>query len=201
MSEYAVLIPWVKTEYGDAMLMEVRSDKVRQPGEICFPGGRIEDGESPVEAAVRETTEELGIMADRIRICSEPMIEVMGDGRVVYSVEAVLDIWKDGVLRISETSDESSGLRLSDYLEEQGILSISHDEVAEVFLVTRKWIEENPPVFYDLSITEDKDLPAELAKYLARYGDYRRTGSTDYIEYEGRGIWGLTARIIRRLLV
>ena len=201
MSEYAVLIPWVKTEYGYAMLMEVRSDKVRQPGEICFPGGRIEDGESPVEAAVRETTEELGIMADRIRICSEPMIEVMGDGRVVYSVEAVLDIWKDGVLRISETSDESGGLRLSDYLEEQGILSISHDEVAEVFLVTRKWIEENPPVFYDLSITEDKDLPAELAKYLARYGDYRRTGSTDYIEYEGRGIWGLTARIIRRLLV
>ena len=187
MSEYAVLIPWVKTEYGDALLLEVRSDKVRQPGEICFPGGRIEDGESPSEAAIRETAEELGIIADRIRICSKPVIEVMGDGRVVYSVEAVLDI---GV-----TAPDAGEFAL-----DTGGLSISYDEVADVFLVPRKWLEENPPGFYDLSVTEDRDLPAELAKYLARYGDYRRTGSTDYIEYEGRGIWGLTARIIRRLL-
>lgn len=187
MSEYAVLIPWVKTEYGDALLLEVRSDKVRQPGEICFPGGRIEDGESPSEAAIRETTEELGITSDRIRICPEPVIEVMGDGRVVYSVEAVLDI---GV------TASDTGEVIPDY----GGLSISYDEVADVFLMPRKWLEENPPAFYDLSLTEDEDLPAELARYLARYGDYRRTGSTDYIEYEGRGIWGLTARIIRRLL-
>ena len=187
MSEYAVLIPWVKTEYGDALLLEVRSDKVRQPGEICFPGGRIEDGESPSEAAIRETAEELGITSDRIRVCPEPVIEGMGDGRVVYSVEAVLDI---GV------TASDTGEVIPDY----GGLSISYDEVADVFLVPKKWLEDNPPVFYDLSVTGDEDLPAELAKYLARYGDYRRTGSTDYIEYEGRGIWGLTARIIRRLL-
>ena len=158
MSEYAVLIPWVKTEYGDALLLEVRSDKVRQPGEICFPGGRIEDGESPLEAAIRETTEELGITSDRIRICPEPVIEVMGDGRVVYSVEAVLDI---GV------ASSDAGEAFPDC----GGLSISYDEVADVFLVPRKWLEENPPVFYDLSVTEDEDLPAELARYLARYGD------------------------------
>ena len=175
MSEYAVLIPWVTTEYGDALLLEVRSELVRQPGEVCFPGGRIEKGETPDVAAVRETTEELGIPAERISVCSDPVIEVMGDGRVVYSVEGRLDLTGIG-------------------------LKLSRDEVAEVFLVPCDWLRNNPPVFYDLSVTEDRDLPAELNKYLARYGDYRRTGSTDYLEYEGRGIWGLTARIIRRVV-
>jgi 8-oxo-dGTP pyrophosphatase MutT (NUDIX family) len=34
------------------------------PGEWCFPGGRIEDGETSIEAAVRETEEEAGYRAD-----------------------------------------------------------------------------------------------------------------------------------------
>ena len=58
---YAVLIPWVKKEDGDALLLEVRSEKVKQPGEVCFPGGRVEPGETTAEAAVRETCEELGL--------------------------------------------------------------------------------------------------------------------------------------------
>ena len=65
-AEYAILIPWVATGEGDALLLEVRSQLVRQPGEVCFPGGRAEPGESAVEAAVRETCEELGISPDTI---------------------------------------------------------------------------------------------------------------------------------------
>lgn len=176
MSEYAVLIPRVTTENGVALLLEVRSDKVRQPGEICFPGGRIEAGETPADAAVRETCEELGITAELITEIEEPVIEVMGDGRVVYSVEAKL------------------------LLDDISELDLSLDEVAEVFLLPEKWLRDNPPAFYDLSVTVDSDLPAELKRYLAGYGDYRRTGSTDYWEYEGHGIWGLTARLIRSKL-
>lgn len=33
------------------------------PGEWCFPGGRIEDGETSIEAAIRETKEESGFVA------------------------------------------------------------------------------------------------------------------------------------------
>ena len=39
-----------------------------------------------------------------------------------------------------------------------------------------------------------------LRGYLANYGEFRRRGETYYWEYEGRGIWGLTARIINRIL-
>jgi 8-oxo-dGTP pyrophosphatase MutT (NUDIX family) len=34
------------------------------PGLWCFPGGRLEDGESAIDAAVRETSEEAGFKAD-----------------------------------------------------------------------------------------------------------------------------------------
>ncbi|WP_417749518.1 NUDIX hydrolase [Rosistilla oblonga] len=37
-------------------------------GQICFPGGRLEAGESAVEAAVREFDEELGMVPDDLQI-------------------------------------------------------------------------------------------------------------------------------------
>ena len=59
---YAVLVPLVESEQGWQVLYEVRAAKLhRQPGEVCFPGGRLEGAESPEECALRETWEELGI--------------------------------------------------------------------------------------------------------------------------------------------
>lgn len=173
MDRFAVLVPWVRTEYGNALLMEVRSEKVKQPGEICFPGGRAEPGEYPSETAVRECCEELGIAPDKIKVTGELPALHMSDGRVVYPVEAALEI------------DDIGELRLSEY------------EVAEVFLLPRNWLEENKPVHFDLSATPFELLPDKLQGYLSYYTNFRRRGQTDYLEYEGHGIWGLTARIIK----
>ena len=38
-----------------------RSATVRSPNQFCFPGGMIEEGETPQEALVREMSEELNI--------------------------------------------------------------------------------------------------------------------------------------------
>ena len=173
MSKYAVLIPLVNTDGGDALLLEVRSQKVRQPGEVCFPGGRAEPGETAVEAAVRETCEELGVTPDIIEVLGELQPLVMGDGREVLPVKARLSI-----------GDIDS-------------LALSEDEVAEVFLLPLSWMAENGPAHFDLSAVTDDELPDKLLGYLVRYGDYRHRGETDYLEYKGHGIWGLTARILR----
>lgn len=51
------------------ILYEVRSqDMRRQPGEVCFPGGRIEGDETPEACAIRETEEELGIPTASITV-------------------------------------------------------------------------------------------------------------------------------------
>ena len=174
-AKYAILIPWVETGSGDALLLEVRSQLVKQPGEVCFPGGRAEPGESVIDAAVRETCEELGIRPEDIKVISELEPLTMGDGREVYPVSARL------------------------HIEDIESLALSEDEVAEVFLLPVKWLENNPPLHYDLASTPDEELPEKLLSYLSHYGKYRKTGKTDYYEYDGHGIWGLTARIIKKL--
>jgi 8-oxo-dGTP pyrophosphatase MutT (NUDIX family) len=37
-------------------------------GHVSFPGGRVEAGETPLEAAIRETAEEIGVPLDRARL-------------------------------------------------------------------------------------------------------------------------------------
>lgn len=67
MKRASVLIPLVKENGKYSILFELRSKKMRhQPGEISFPGGRIEEGETPKEACIRETCEEIGTTEDNV---------------------------------------------------------------------------------------------------------------------------------------
>lgn len=50
-------------------------------GQVALPGGRHEPGETPLETALRETWEEIGITADKIEIMgslSELFVDVSG---------------------------------------------------------------------------------------------------------------------------
>ena len=71
-SEYAVLLPLLQKPDGLHLLYEMRASSLQHHrSEVCFPGGRMERGESPAACALRETWEELGIAPDRIRIFGE----------------------------------------------------------------------------------------------------------------------------------
>ncbi len=58
----AILVPILKTETGLELLFTVRSSQLSShAGEISFPGGRVDDGETLEEAARREAFEEIGL--------------------------------------------------------------------------------------------------------------------------------------------
>ena len=54
------------------LLLTLRRDDMRKhPGQVAFPGGRIDEGETAVRAALREAREELALDPDQVRILGE----------------------------------------------------------------------------------------------------------------------------------
>lgn len=72
MRRAAVLVPLVQTAGETAVLLTMRSETVEHhKSQISFPGGGLEDGESPLDAALRETREEIGIPPADVEILGE----------------------------------------------------------------------------------------------------------------------------------
>ena len=72
------------------LILTTRRDNLRtHAGQVAFPGGRIDPGETPVQAALRETHEELGLDPDRVTILGEadPYRTVTG-----YQVQPVVGL-------------------------------------------------------------------------------------------------------------
>ncbi len=83
--KYAVFVPLVEENQELSLLFTRRAMTLRrQPGEICFPGGKIDPGESPLEAAQRELWEELGVHPTMVYGQTDYLLHRNGD--LIYPV-------------------------------------------------------------------------------------------------------------------
>jgi len=84
----AVLVPVVVRPAGLTVLLTRRTDHLHHhPGQISFPGGRVEATDaSPVMTALRETEEEIGLDPDRIELLGELTEYRTGTGFLVTPV-------------------------------------------------------------------------------------------------------------------
>lgn len=68
----AVLVGLFETSRGvEAILTRRSQEMTNHRGEISFPGGRLDAGETVVDAALRETHEEIGLLPSDARVVGE----------------------------------------------------------------------------------------------------------------------------------
>ena len=178
-AKFAVLIPIIKLDDKLHLLYEIRSEEIgTQPGEVSFPGGRIEKGETAREAAVRETEEELGL--------DKTQIEVIGQMDYLIPPFNIALYPFTGHLKI-------------DSLDE---LDINEAEVKKIFTVPLNYFLENEPETHVVNCRHEinENFPYHLIRngkeYDWREGEY----PVNFYKYKDYVIWGMTARFTTNLI-
>lgn len=86
----AVLAAMTERERPGFLMIHRPSNMRSHPGQVAFPGGKIDPGETPVEAALREAYEELGIHERDVTVVGTSDIYRTRSGYAITPVLAVV---------------------------------------------------------------------------------------------------------------
>ena len=178
-ARYAVLVPLVELEGELHLLYEVRAAALRrQPGEVCFPGGRMEGDETAQECALRETWEELAIPRSAIQILGPLDFICHRSGFVMYPVLALVD---------AKAAKD---------------LVPNPAEVDTTFLVPLSALRNMPAeeYRYELIPAPGADFPYERIGIPRDYRWQNGVETGPVYPWQDKAIWGLTGRITRHVL-
>jgi peroxisomal coenzyme A diphosphatase NUDT7 len=177
-SKFAVFLPLFMKEDNIHILFEVRSLKLRrQPGEICFPGGRIDKGDVDAQsAAIRETMEELGLMRDSISEVFPLDYLCSPFGMFIYP--------------------------FAGFIRNYDRIIPNPSEVEEVFSVPLSFFLKNEPKIHHVHFKAEPEegFPLELIIGGENYNWRTRHIEEFFYLFENRVIWGLTARILAHFI-
>lgn len=174
----AVMLPLCE-RHGDAhILFEVRAFTLQsQPGEICFPGGKVDKEDiSYADTAKRELCEELGIQVQEIEVIAPLDILVTPFRGIIYPY-------------LGEINKNAT-------------LSPNPQEVDSVFTVPLSTLLEMEPETFETNIHFEpgKQFPFNKIPNQSKYNKRTHTFTELFYYYDEHVIWGLTARILHHFL-
>ena len=145
---------------------------------MCFPGGRMEPGETPEGCALRETQEELSIPRAEIRLLGTPDFIANQAGFLLRPVLGLVSQAGFAALRPSPA------------------------EVAEVFTAPLAFFRETPPEpwAYELLPSVPEDFPYGPVGIPRDYRWSRGRVEVPVWYWQGHAVWGMTARITRDIV-
>lgn len=170
----AVLILLCEENHNLNIIFEVRSlNMKRQPGDICLPGGKIEKDELPLDAALRETSEELGIDVSNIDVIGSMDYFISPYNAIMYPFI--------GLLKNNE-------------------IKPSIDEVDHIFKVPVEFFIKNNPILHEMAIKPElnQDFPFNLIRGGKNYKFANGVLKEYFYKFNEYIIWGFTAQIIKR---
>ncbi len=185
----AVLIPIFFKNDEMHILFEIRSEGIRQPGEVCFPGGEFDENDKIFKkTAIREAMEELSLKRNQIKYLGKlgSFVNVTG-----VLVEAFI-----GQLEISDITE----------------LEFRQNEVAKVFSMPISYFKENLPneFSFSISINPNKSVegkqksisPAKKFNLPEKYHNTREINGYPVYLYETQFgvIWGITAFLLMKFV-
>jgi len=177
-TKFAVLLPLIQKNDEIHVLFEVRSLQLRrQPGEVCFPGGKVDESDkNERHTAIRETSEELGIDEESIRNVFPLDFMISPFGTIVYPYVG--------------------------FIKDPKKINHNPSEVEEVFTVPLRFLKEAKPEIFKVNfkIEPEENFPFNQIVGGEKYNWQPRNMEEYFYYYEGKVIWGMTARILKHFL-
>ncbi len=174
-----MLIPLIENKGQWEIIFELRSKYLKsQPGEVSFPGGRVEMEESFEETAVRETMEELLIQRDNIKVIGELDYLVSYSNFTIHCFLGIV-----------------SGVNVDN-------ISPNGDEVDHLFTVPLEYFLNNEPERYELDLmtVANEEFPYSLLPNGKDYNFRRGKHIVLFYKYKEYLIWGFTARMTKHFI-
>ncbi|MDR7870963.1 MAG: CoA pyrophosphatase [Tissierellaceae bacterium] len=178
MAEFAVLIPLINNKGKWEVIYELRAINMKsQPGEVSFPGGRLEKGETFKDAAIRETMEELNIDENNINVLGELDYLISYANLEIHCFLATI-----------------SGLDVDNIIP-------NPSEVDHLFTIPLDFILNNDPKAYSLEMETkyNEEFPYNLIPNGKNYNFRKSKRSIYFYEYNDYIIWGYTATMTKHL--